>query len=326
MNNEEVVRLNVNGSTNYQHPCAFATQAENNECFHFHQAMQEEDCDEFIKAMQKELKDFEENKHWQLVKRSSIGDAPTIKAIWSFKRKQHSDGLLLKHKARLCAHGGMQVHGENYWDTYAPVVNWISICMILTLAIIHNLYATSIDFTLAFPQAAADVTIYMEIPLGCEVPEGDYVCLLEKNVYGLKQAAKTWFEYLRDALVGSEDNGGYGFNQSLVDPCIFHKEGITIIVWVDDCLIFAQNKALADKLIQDLQRKFTLTKEEDVSAYLGVQMSINQDTGTVSVTQPFLISHIIEALGDAVRDANIKDTPAVFKEILHKDENGPDRK
>ena len=32
----------------------------------------------------------------------------TIMGIWSFKRKRLPDGTLNKHKARLCAHGGMQ--------------------------------------------------------------------------------------------------------------------------------------------------------------------------------------------------------------------------
>ena len=220
----------------------------------------------------------------------------------------------------------MQVYGVNYWDTYAPVVNWISIRMMLTISVIHSLYTTSIDFTLAFPQADADVEIYMEIPLGCEVPEGDYVCLLLKNLYGLKQAASTWFEYLRDSLIKSEDEGGYGFTQSTVDPCIFFKEGVTLITWVDDCLIFARKKEYADNLILALKQQFTLSEEGEVSAYLGVKMELNEGTGQVTMSQPFLIQRIIELLGDAISEANIKDTPAVYKEILHKDELGPHRK
>ena len=302
------------------------TKNAKNDVFHFHQAMQQDDRDEFIKAMVKELEDHKRNKHWKLVRRDEIGNAPTIKAIWSFKRKRRPDGSLLKYKARLCAHGGMQIHGENFWDTYAPVVQWISIRMMLTLSVIHNLHTTSIDFTLAFPQAETDVIIYMEVPLGCSVPEGDYVCLLLKNLYGLKQAAKTWFEYLRDALITSEAEGGYGFKQSLVDPCVFYKDGITLISWVDDCLIFSKDKALADELILKLKEKFTLSEEEDASAYLGVQMKIDKESETVSMTQPFLIARIVELLGDAVKDANVKATPAVFKEILHKDDDSPDRK
>jgi hypothetical protein len=166
----------------------------------------------------------------------------------------------------------------------------------------------------------------MEVPIGCNVPEGDYVCLLLKNLYGLKQAAKTWFEYLRDALILSEEKGGYGFKQSLIDPCVFYKEGITMISWVDDCLIFTKDKALADELILQLHENFTLSEEEDVSAYLGVKMNIDKEKNTVSMTQPFLIDRIIELLGDAVKDANVKSTPAVYKEILHKDDDGPERK
>jgi len=323
---DEGVELNVDGSLNFIHPMALAAKTGANDTFYFHQAMQQEDRAEFIKAMVKELEDHHKHKHWRLVKRSSIGKASTVKAIWAFKRKRRPDGSLLKHKARLNAHGGMQVYGENYWDTYAPVVNWISIRMMLTLSIIHNLYTTSIDFTLAFPQAEVETTIYMEVPLGCEVPEGDYVCQLLKNLYGLKQAARTWFECLRDSLIASKNNGGYGFRQSAIDPCIFFRDGVILISWVDDCLIFAKSKELADELITELQSKFSLTEEDDVSAYLGVQVKIDTENDTISLTQPYLIQRIIDALGTAVKDANIKSTPSVYKEILHKDEDGPDRK
>lgn len=321
------VQLNVDGSLNHIHPLSFATQTTNNEAYHFHQAMQQHDREEFLQAMMDEIKAHEDNNHWALVLRSEINNAPTIKAIWSFKRKRRPDGSLIKHKARLCAHGGMQIHGVNYWDTYAPVVNWLSIRMMLTLSVIHQLYTTSIDFTLAFPQAEADVEIYMELPLGCEISEGgDYVCLLLKNLYGTKQAAKTWFEYLRDALMLPESEGGHGFKQSKIDPCIFYKDGVTVITWVDDCLIFTRQKFLADELIVNLKKKFTLSEEDDVSAYLGVKMDINEESGKVTMSQPFLTDRIIELLGDSVKDANVKDTPAVYKEILHKDELGPERK
>ena len=324
-NYKEVVELNVDGSMNYLHPLSLISQP-SNDTFYFHQAMQEDDRDEFIKAMVKELEDHRKHNHWKLIHRSEIGDAKTVKAIWSFKRKRRPDGSLLKHKARLNAHGGMQIYGETYWDTYAPVVNWISIRMMLTLSVIHQLYTTSIDFTLAFPQAEVETTIFMEVPLGCCVPEGDYVCLLLKNLYGLRQAAKTWFECLRDALIQSEDEGGLGFRQSKVDPCIFYKPGVLLISWVDDCLIFAKSKADADKLIQDLQSQFTLTEEEDVSAYLGVQMEIDKDENTVTMSQPYLIERIIKLLDSSITEANVKNTPAVYKEILHKDENGAERR
>ncbi len=58
----------------------------------------------------------------------------TIMSIWSFKRKRYPDGTLNKHKARLCAHGGMQTWGQNYWETYAPVVNWTSVRVLFAVS------------------------------------------------------------------------------------------------------------------------------------------------------------------------------------------------
>ena len=117
----------------------------------------------------------------------------TIQAIWSFKRKRYPDGTLNKHKARLCAHGGMQQWGVSYWETYSPVVNMLTVCLLLALCNIHGLESKSIDFVLAFPQADLDVDIWMELPTGIVVSGGDnesraYVMKLKKSLYGLKQA------------------------------------------------------------------------------------------------------------------------------------------
>ena len=63
-----------------------------------------------------------------------------IMMIWSFRRKRKPDGTLVKYKARLCCHGGQQQWGINFWDTYAPVVSWSSIRILLIMANLHNLH------------------------------------------------------------------------------------------------------------------------------------------------------------------------------------------
>ncbi len=93
-------------------------------------------------------------------------DTKTIMSIWSFKRKRYPDGMLNKHMACLCAHGGMQTRGQNYWETYAPAVNWASVCLILAIVKIHGLSLKSIDFVLTFPQADLEIPVFMELPIG----------------------------------------------------------------------------------------------------------------------------------------------------------------
>ena len=196
--------------------------------------------------MEKEIQDHTDRKHWKL--RLWITLEPgtkIIKAIWSFKHKRHPDGTLIKHKACLCAHGGMQTYRENYWDTYFPVVSWMTIRTMLTVLVIKNLHTPSIDFTLAFPQADVEVPIFMEVPFGFKVDSTEkYVLELRKNLYGLKQAGKTWFDFLSEGLEQ------LGFTCSNVDMSVFYKEGMIIIIYVDDCLIFCEKESQATALIK----------------------------------------------------------------------------
>jgi hypothetical protein len=56
--------------------------------------------------------------------------------------------------------------GGNYWEMYAPVVNWESIQIILAVAKTHGLSSMSIDCVLAFPQADLKIPVYTVLPLG----------------------------------------------------------------------------------------------------------------------------------------------------------------
>ena len=167
---------------------ALVAQKEDNESYTFRQMLKQPDAAEVIKAMLKETDDHESRGHWEVIpRRDKPSQAKTILAIWVFKRKRFPDGRINKWKARLCAHGGMQTHGVNYWDTYAPTVNWISIRFLLVIAQILELDTKAIDFVLAFPQADFDVPVYMELPAGIDhqgkgESSSNYVLKLNKSL------------------------------------------------------------------------------------------------------------------------------------------------
>ncbi len=118
-----------------------------NETFYYKQALQEPDYHEFVKAMVNKVDNHESQVYWTLTKCCDIPPwTKMIMSIWSLKRMQYPDGTLNKHKSHLCVHGGMQTWGQNYWEMYAPVVNWASICILLTVAKIHGMSSI-----LAFP-------------------------------------------------------------------------------------------------------------------------------------------------------------------------------
>jgi hypothetical protein len=67
----------------------------------------------------------------------------------------------------------MQTWGQNYWEIYAPVVNWASVRILLAVAKIHGLFSKSIDFVLAFPQADLEVLVCMELLLGFDASDNE---------------------------------------------------------------------------------------------------------------------------------------------------------
>jgi hypothetical protein len=122
------------------------------------------------------------------------------------------------HKARLNLHGGKQVYGVNYFETYAPVVTWFAIRLMIIVAIISRRSLRQIDFVMAYTQAPIETDLYMEIPHGIEMTEGntkDYVLQLLANLYGQKQAGRVWNQYLVSKLES------IGFTQSHIDECVF---------------------------------------------------------------------------------------------------------
>ena len=198
-----------------------------------------------------------------MVPRSSIpsGTNP-IMSIWSFKRKHFPDGRIMKHKSRLCAHGGMQKWGVDYWETYSPVVNWVSVRILSSLCMIHGLKSRSIDFALAFPQVELKEDMYMQLHYGFDF-HGDriFVMKLNKSIYGLCQSSSNWYHHVTNGLKVRD------FFPSQVDPYVYYRENCIVLVFVDDYLIFSKDKSVIDGFIYSLQHgeeNYSLTDEGEI--------------------------------------------------------------
>eukprot|EP00957_Ditylum_brightwellii_P025727 1947081-Ditylum_brightwellii.AAC.2 len=103
------------------------------------------------------------------------------------------------------------------------------------------------------------------------------------------------------------------------------KKGVDIIVYVDDCCIFANEKHKTDKVMKALDGEFDITdKGETINEYLGVKVDHNEDE-SFRMYQPHLLSRIIKAIPE-IEKANPHTTPANLTVQLNKDIDGQERK
>ena len=135
---DDFLERNFDGSANNLNPLAhvYMSIQANNETYTLKEMLAQPDKDKFVDAMYDEVDSMFREGIWEAVPKTMMLEhyrrkretglqirRHQIMMIWSFRRKRKPDGTLVKHKARLCCHGGQQELGINYWDTYAPVVS-----------------------------------------------------------------------------------------------------------------------------------------------------------------------------------------------------------
>ena len=248
-----------------------------------------------------------------------------VKSTWAFKIKHFPSGLVRKLKARFCVRGDMQVKGVDWFENYAPVVQWTTVRLLLVLSAQLGLATKQADLTSAFvhadihkhpnfdkmtPEEQRRSLVYLEMPRGFR--DDGKVLRLKKSLYGDCAAPRNYYKW----LVGKMEE--VGLHQMIdVDPCLFISDKVICVSYVDDLLYYAEDAEEITKVIKMMQeRGVQLEEEDDVAGFLGVQ--IKHLEGRMELTQEGLTKRIIEAL--KIDDLPSVATPAT--EVLGKDEDG----
>ena len=103
-----------------------------------------------------------------------------------------------------------------------------------------------------------------------------------------------------------------------------------ILVYVDDCIIISKRAFVIQKFISSLKsgtEDFIFTEEGTMNSYLVVNIYSFLDKKDFTLSQPFLIDRVIQALNfyPKTTKSATNNTLAGYP-LLNKDENGPARK
>ncbi|KAG8501441.1 hypothetical protein CXB51_003771 [Gossypium anomalum] len=206
---------------------------------------------------------------------------------WMFAMQEEMESL---HKTK---HGIFQVPGVDFTDVFSPIVKHSSIRALLGIVAMHDLELEQLDVKTAFLHGELEEDIYMQQPEGFTVSEKeDYVCLLKKSLYGLKQSPRQWYKRF-DSFMTSHD-----FKRSSFDSCVYFKKNndgsfVYLLLYVDDMLIAAKDKGEIRKVKAQLSEEFEMKDLGPAKKILGMEILRDRKTSKLYLSQKGYIEKLL---------------------------------
>jgi hypothetical protein len=238
--------------------------------------------------MDKEIASLKENNTWTLV--PAPRNSAVIPCRWQYKAKRDKEGNVVIFKARFVAKGFKQQHGIDYTETFAPVVRYDSLRSILALAASRDLHLLQIDVQTAFLYGEIDQELFIHQPEGYVTEDSEnYVCRLNKGLYGLKQASRLWNKKIHRSLVNLL------FTQSEADPCVYIRlsggDIMILAIWVDDGLFAFSDKSAGQSVIDHLREEYKM-KAGPAEHFVGLNINRDRPNKTLHLSSPSYIEKV----------------------------------
>ena len=103
----------------------------------YQEAISRKDAAEWKKAINVENDAHVKNDTFSVVSRDDSMNV--INCMWIFTQKKDENGNVKRYKARLVAKGYSQVEGVDFNETFAPVMRYKSLRVILALSVLNRI-------------------------------------------------------------------------------------------------------------------------------------------------------------------------------------------
>jgi transposase InsO family protein len=250
----------------------------------YRQAISEPNADLWHSAIEAEMDVLRRNYTWDVVDRPT--DRKIVDSKWVFKIKRLSDRSVDKFKARLVAKGFSQIQGQDYDETFTPVVRFDSLRLLLSIVAANGFVPLQLDVKPAFLYGELKETVYMRLPEGYR--DGNKVAHLKRCIYGLKQLPREWYSRLTAYLQR------HGMETSNFEACVLlhNSDQFYIAVYVDDLTLDGPPRYLMDTTVLALETEFEVMKMGQLQWHLRIQISFNRDS--IELSQEAFVDKILE--------------------------------
>jgi len=254
------------------------------------------------------------------------------------------EGSMQEELENLCSCGVVkgfsQIQGEDFNKTYAVVAQLESFRIAMAVAAQKGMKIWQVDFVSAYLNSDCQYDIYMELPPGfapqgednedgialqVERSEGEQgndeehvlieggepgddeecVLLLLKTIYGMMQGVYDWFYLLNNMFAALR------YYQSKADlyvwSCLINGEYTLMSTHMDNVFGASTTEDGATEAKAELDRCFEIKDLGTLSIILGIKISQDSVTGSISLTQKAYLKRTLEHFGMA--NCNPKSTP-----------------
>jgi hypothetical protein len=149
--------------------------------------------------------------------------------------------------------------------------------MVLTIAASRRWATNQLDVSNAFLHGNLKERVLCQQPTGfVDTDQPDAVCLLDKSLYGLQQAPRTWFNRFADYAIK------LGFRATRSDSLLFVlRRGTDIaylLLYVDDIVLTGSSSGLLQHVVDCLRAEFAVKDMGDLRFFLGIDVKRTADS------------------------------------------------
>jgi len=204
----------------------------------------------YEEAYEKEITQLNKMNTWNTtpIDASTVNPKNIISSMFIFTVKR--DG---KHKCRLVARGDLQKESTYSPELVANTVHHYALMTCLSNCLSNNFDIIQLDISSAYLYAKLEEELYIKAPPHMGL--NNKVFKLQQSLYGLKQSGANWYKLIKNFLIKK-----CGMTELLGWTCVFtRKEGkkqIILCLFVDDIILFTNDRTFAERIITTLKSQF----------------------------------------------------------------------
>ncbi|KAL4022437.1 hypothetical protein IC575_016170 [Cucumis melo] len=187
----------------------------------------------------------------------------------------------------------MQKEGIDYEETFSHIAMIKSIRILLSIATFYDYEIWQMDvIKTAFLNGNLEESIYMvQLEGFIQKDQEQKVYKLQKSIYGLKQASRSW-NIRFDTAIKS-----YRFEQNIDEPCVYKRiinfTVVFLVLYVDDILLIGNDVGHLTDIKKWLATQFQMKDLENAQYVLGIQIVRNRKKKTLAMSQTSYIHKML---------------------------------